>query len=365
MPTLASDRTKRADILEQLAAQRFAFPSPEHPDWETVVNHPDPQMGVQLRGGGWIYPDLIVTEEPGHFIRMLAIVVLRHEVTEAEAMQRWLPLSKAGPCYLFLPAGQATAANRICQSLGIKVAGIRTWRRTPAFGLEIVPAYSGPDPLAAVFSLLPAILRPRAYRPERQTIDRSYDRPAPAERGGALLPAPEAETAPALEAGATAEAATAPSHGPSHAPAHDTGLPEGVHLPPPSLFPFVIAAGMILTAFGVVFPAELLGAGLATTVYGVIGWLLEDVRDYAHGAGQDYPQMQTPDAPPHIHMPPPSLSPVVIGLGVVLTAFGVVFPAELLGAGLVLTALGVIGWTTEDIRDFAAGPHHAPDHGGS
>ena len=362
MPTLAADRSKRADVLQQLAVARFAFPSPEHPDWETVVNHPDPQMGVQLRRGGWIYPDLIVTEEPGHFIRMLAIVVLRHEVTEAEAMQRWLPLSKAGPCYLFVSAGQATAANRLCQSLGIKVAGIRTWRRTPAFGLEIVPAYSGPDLLVSVFHLLPPMLRPRAYRPERQVIDRSYGRPAPAERGGTLLPGPDpasaSAVAPALGAGPMPGApAAAP-----HAPAHDDGLPEGVHLPPPSLFPFVLAAGMILTAFGVVFPAVLLGAGVATTVYAVIGWLLEDVRDYAHGGGQDYPRPQTPSAPAHIHMPAPSLSPVVIGLGLVLTAFGVVFPAELLGAGLVLTGLGVVGWTTEEIRDFNAGPLHAPDH---
>ena len=128
-------------------------------------------------------------------------------------------------------------------------------------------------------------------------------------------------------------------------------------MPPPSLFPFVIAAGMILTGFGVVFPAELLGAGLAATLFGVIGWLLEDVRDFAHGAGQTYPHPQKPDAPKDIHMPPPSLSPIVMSLGVMLTAFGVVFPAELLGAGLTFTLLGVVGWLTEDIRDFAAGGH--------
>ena len=193
MPTLAADRSKRADVLQQLAAARFAFPSPEHPDWETVVNHPDPQMGVQLRRGGWIYPDLIVTEEPGHFIRMLAIVVLRHEVTEAEAMQRWLPLSKAGPCYIFVSAGQATAANRLCQSLGIKVAGIRTWRRTPAFGLEIVPAYSGPDLLVSVFSLLPPMLRPRAYRPSDRSSTGPTGAPPPPSAGGrcSLAPMPQ------------------------------------------------------------------------------------------------------------------------------------------------------------------------------
>lgn len=355
MPTLAANRTKRADVLQQLADSRFAFPSPAHPDWETVVNHPEAQMGVQLRSGGWIYPDLLVTEEPGHFIRMLAIVVLRDEVTEAEAMERWLPLSKAGACYLFVPAGQAGAANRLCRSLGITVAGIRTWRRTAAYGVEVVEAYSGPDPLGAVFSLLPEALRPRAYRPERRSIDRTYWHPAPAQRGGALAAGAVATALPALPAGDTAATPDQAGHG--------EGLPPGVHLPPPSLFPSIIAAGMMLTAFGFVFPAELLGAGLAVTFYGIIGWLLEDVRDYATGAGQDYPRPQAPNAPGQIHMPSPSLSPIVMSLGLVLTAFGVVFPAELLGAGLALTLLGVVGWLTEDIRDFASGPDHSADAG--
>ena len=354
MPTLAANRTKRADVLQQLAHSRFAFPSAARPDWETVVNHPDPQMGIQLRSGGWIYPDLVVTEEPGHFIRMLAIVVLRDEVTEIEALERWRPLSKAGPCYLFVPAGQAGAANRLCRQLGITLAGIRTWRFTAAYGVEIVDAYSGPDPLASVFALLPPMLRPRAYRPDRSHIDRSYSRPAPAQRGGELPPGTAAPSTPALTAGDAAPVAAPAVHN-----AHDDSLPEGVHLPPPSLFPFVMGAGLMLCAFGFVFPAELLGAGLATMLYGVIGWLLEDVRDYANGAGQDYPRPQTPDAPGHIHMPPPSLSPIVMGLGIMVSAFGFVFPAELLGAGLVLTVLGVVGWLSEDIRDFAAGAHHS------
>ena len=301
-------------------------------------------MGVQLRRGGWIYPDLLVTEEPGHFIRLLAIISLRHEVTEIEAMQRWLPLSKAGPCYLFVPAGQARAASRLCRSLGIEIAGIRTWRRTPAFGLEVVDAYTGPDLLAPLFAILPDLLRPRAYRVERARIDRSYQRPGAAERGGDLLPDAEPPAAPALPAGLpVAESPTV--------------LPAGVHMPPPSPFPIVMAIGMILTGFGVIFPAELLGTGLAALFFGVIGWLLEDVRDYAHGAGQEFPQPYTPDLPEGVHMPPPSLSPIVMAVGMILTGFGVIFPAELLGAGLVLILLGVLGWLNEDIRDFASGGH--------
>ena len=62
-------------------------------------------MGVQLRGGGWIYPDLIVTEEPGHFIRMLGIVVLRHEVTEVRGDAALAAALQGGPL-LPVPAGR-------------------------------------------------------------------------------------------------------------------------------------------------------------------------------------------------------------------------------------------------------------------
>lgn len=179
MPTLAVERTKRTDVLQKLAASRFAFPSSAHPDWETTPNQPDPQMGIQLRSGGWIYPDLLVTEEPGHFIRIVAVVALRHEITEAEALRRWLPLSKAGPLYLFVPAGQAGLANRLCHLHGIRIAGLRSWRWTPAFGLDVVDAYSGPDLLATLFALFPEPLRPRAYRVERKARERAYLQPPP------------------------------------------------------------------------------------------------------------------------------------------------------------------------------------------
>lgn len=350
MPTLAVERTKRTDVLQKLAASRFAFPSSAHPDWETTPNQPDPQMGIQLRSGGWIYPDLLVTEEPGHFIRIVAVVALRHEITEAEALRRWLPLSKAGPLYLFVPAGQAGLANRLCHLHGIRIAGLRSWRWTPAFGLDVVDAYSGPDLLATLFALFPEPLRPRAYRVERKARERAYLQPPAAGREGPLLPPPPPQpSAPALPPGPVAE--------PDHAPA----LPAGVHLPPPSPFPFLVAAGMILSGFGVIFPAELLGAGLATTVLGVLGWLTEDIRDFAHASGVPSPALPTPAAPPGVHMPPPSLSPLVAALGMILSGFGVIFPAELLGAGLAVTVVGVVGWLREDVRDFAAaGPaHHA------
>ena len=78
MPTVESQRAKRGSVLSDLATQRFAYPSPDHPSWQTFVNFPQPRLGVELKSGGWIYPDVLVAEEPGHFVQALAIVVLRH-----------------------------------------------------------------------------------------------------------------------------------------------------------------------------------------------------------------------------------------------------------------------------------------------
>ena len=71
--------------------------------------------------------------------------------------------------------------------------------------------------------------------------------------------------------------------------------------------------------------------------------------------------MPEAEAPPGVHMPPPSLSPVIFALGLILTGLGAVFPAELLGAGITLIVFGGVGWWWEDIQAFEE-PQHHDDH---
>ena len=327
MPTTDAGRTRRADIVAQLASTRFAFPTPEQPALATAVNVPDRSMGIQRRDGGWMYPDIVVTEEPGHFLQMLVVVALRHELTEAEARDRWLPFTKAGALYLVVPAGQAAQANALCRRFKIPLAGLRTWRRQPAFGLEITDAYTGPDLLARVMALLPPALRPRAYRTGGARLPAAEEVPAPVQP-------PDSGTPKAAPAGAATHAAP--------------------HMIAPSVFPFIVAAGMLLAGFGLVFPAELLGAGIALLAMGVGGWILEDIQAF-RGPADSHTQAAAVHAPAGVHLPPPSLSPLVVALGMMLSAFGLVFPAELLGAGVALTVVGTLGWIWEDIRSFMRG----------
>lgn len=348
MPTLETQRAKRGAVLSEIADTRFPYPSSDHPDWQCHVNFPDVQLGVELKSGGWIVPDIVVAEEPGHFIHALAVVALRHEVTEAEARERWLPLSKAGPLYLYVPAGLSGRAIALCRTHHVRLAGLRTWRTTARFGIEVNEAYSGPDLFAPIAKLLPPLLRPRPYRVTRQRVLESYLAPGPAQQ--ARLPQPAEAERPALPAPAPA-VAEAPEH----------AAPEGVHLPPPSLSPALLALGMILTGFGFIFPAELLGAGLTVTALGALGWLKEDVVEFAKGDHGHEPEPSAEPAaeqeagpPPGVHLPPPSLSPALLALGMILTGFGFIFPAELLGAGVAMTTVGALRWLGEDIRDFAA-----------
>ena len=69
------------------------------------------------------------------------------------------------------------------------------------------------------------------------------------------------------------------------------------------------------------------------------------------------------------HLPPPSIRPLIIGIGLMFTGFGLVYVGPntvvglvLLGIALVVFGLGLGGWIYDDIREArrqqAEGGHH-------
>jgi cytochrome c oxidase subunit 1 len=60
---------------------------------------------------------------------------------------------------------------------------------------------------------------------------------------------------------------------------HDGGHGEGIHMPSPSYYPLIVAAGMFVGAYGPFFEGPgmilLLGAGAMITMFGIFGWLFE------------------------------------------------------------------------------------------
>ena len=67
-----------------------------------------------------------------------------------------------------------------------------------------------------------------------------------------------------------------------------------------------------------------------------------------------------------IHMPPPSLSPVTIAVGVTFISFGILWSVILIGIGVVLLLVGLATWLIDDARAYAqmsdegghGGEHH-------
>ena len=64
-----------------------------------------------------------------------------------------------------------------------------------------------------------------------------------------------------------------------------------------------------------------------------------------------------------IHMPPPSLSPVIIGVGVTFISFGILWSVILIGIGVLLLLVGLATWLIDDARAYTQASDEG--HGGA
>lgn len=54
------------------------------------------------------------------------------------------------------------------------------------------------------------------------------------------------------------------------------------------------------------------------------------------------------------HLPAPSLSPAIIGLGVTILSFGILWGLILIVIGAVILVIGLATWLIDDARNYAA-----------
>ena len=64
-----------------------------------------------------------------------------------------------------------------------------------------------------------------------------------------------------------------------------------------------------------------------------------------------------------IHMPPPSLSPVIIAIGVTFISFGILWSVILVGIGVVVLLVGLATWLIDDARAYTQASDEG--HGGA
>jgi cytochrome c oxidase subunit 1 len=79
-----------------------------------------------------------------------------------------------------------------------------------------------------------------------------------------------------------------------------------VHLPSPSYWPIIVAAGLPLVAYGLIFTYWLAGLGGLLVVGGIFGWAFEPSVDPDAGHGHDDGHGQAPSPEPE---------PVAVGVG--------------------------------------------------
>jgi hypothetical protein len=72
-----------------------------------------------------------------------------------------------------------------------------------------------------------------------------------------------------------------------------------------------------------------------------------------------------PDTPPpgeHIHLPGPSLQPILLAFGITLALVGVTLGRLLLVSGLILSVWVTIRWIADTRREMAALPEDLDEH---
>lgn len=129
---------RREGAIAEIAKVKFPFPGPEHPDFETIVNVPTPRLSVGEAGGKELFPDIVVVRRPGVWLQMMAEVEMADTLTDETALNDWKPLAKVGELFLYVPMGHVPETKALLKKHKIKVAGIRTWRFRPVWGLDVV-----------------------------------------------------------------------------------------------------------------------------------------------------------------------------------------------------------------------------------
>jgi hypothetical protein len=143
--------------------------------------------------------------------------------------------------------------------------------------------------------------------------------------------------------------------------------PDDMHLPGPSLWPFVAPVGLLLVAFSLALgPLEttlnlaLLGLGLVIAVIGIVGWYLDANKEYlaveagGHSAGEGTgdPPGWSLTPPEGMHLPGPSAWPLLAPVGLLFLASGLLFGPAMFIGGAIMAAIAIVGWLLDAGREL-------------
>jgi plastocyanin len=143
-------------------------------------------------------------------------------------------------------------------------------------------------------------------------------------------------------------------------------LPDGVHLPGPSIWPFFlpiagffILLSLVIKPAGTVINPFLLFIGVVIGLFGIAGWYRDaghewEIKDVGHEL-LEAPVVRPADhreTPPGIHLPGPSGWPFLAPFALLFIFAGLIFGPILIVAGLIMGFLAALGWYLDAGYEF-------------
>jgi plastocyanin len=130
--------------------------------------------------------------------------------------------------------------------------------------------------------------------------------------------------------------------------------PADVHMPGPSLAPFLAAAGGFLVFMGLLLGGAALWFAVGFLVLALLYWLREATREYdrLEPPTGDLPAVAADGPPPGVHVPGPSFRPLLVSLAAFVTFAGLVYGTVVLLAGVILLILALVGWLRDARREY-------------
>ncbi|HYN70397.1 MAG TPA: cupredoxin domain-containing protein [Candidatus Eisenbacteria bacterium] len=132
----------------------------------------------------------------------------------------------------------------------------------------------------------------------------------------------------------------------------DPIAPPTLHMPGPSIAPLLAAFGTFALFFGLVFrPA--LPFGVVILIVTLAIWGREALRDYEHLEPSPLPPVVVhPGPPPGVHMPGPSIRPLLGALGSAALLGGLVIRGWVLVLAVVFLAWTLVGWLVDATAEY-------------
>ncbi len=112
---------------QEIARDRFAYPSKESPDLKSYVNRPEHTIGVRLGNGDLLFPSIVVLDAPTTEVVMLAEVETGLSLRRPDLLDKWRAFAAAGRLFLYVPLSEVEFSRGLIRSLDAPIAGFRAW----------------------------------------------------------------------------------------------------------------------------------------------------------------------------------------------------------------------------------------------